>query len=200
MEFTDVLARRRMVRRFDPRRPLELPQVDRLLAAAARAPSAGNSQPWHFVVLSGPDETARLWDVTLPPQRRDGFAWPGLLDAPLLVLPVADPDLTLGRYAESDKAGSGLGADPDAWAVPYWLTDTAFATMLLLAAAVDEGLGACFFGLFRHEREVMAALGVPERCRPLGVVAIGHPLEDRPGRSADRGRRPFDEVVHRGGW
>lgn len=199
MELGDVVRRRRMVRAFtdDPVAP-EL--VDRLLDLARRAPSAGNSQGWHFVVLEGPEQTARFWDVTLPAERRDRFGWPDLLRAPVLVLPIADPDAYVARYAEPDKAATGLGVDRQAWPVPYWVVDTAFATMTLLHAVVDAGLGALFFGIFREEDRLLRELGVPEGLRPIGAVAIGHPAPDAPGRSAQRPRRPLDEVVHRGGW
>ena len=74
----------------------------------AARPSAGKAQGWHLVVLEGAD-TARFWDVTLPPERRSGFAWPGLLDAPVIALPLADPEAYVRRYGEPDKAASGLG-------------------------------------------------------------------------------------------
>src|SRR5690606_20621920 len=162
--------------------------------------SAGNSQGWHFVVLEGPEQTRRFWDVTLPEDRRAGFAWPSLLDAPVLVLPLADAGRYVARYAEPDKAATGLGEGEDAWPVPYWVVDTSFATMTLLHAVVDAGLGALFFGIFRNEAELLAELGVPDGLRPIGAVAIGHPASDEPGRSAGRARRPLSEVVHRGGW
>lgn len=200
MEFDRVIARRRMVRTFDPHRQVEPQVVDDLLAAARAAPSAGNTQGWHFVVLEGADQTARFWDVSLPPERRVGFAWPGLLDAPVLVCPVADADAYVRRYGEPDKASTGLGESADAWAFPYWLTDTAFATMSLLLAATDRGLGSCFFGLFGRQQAVCDALGIPHGFTPIGMVALGHPMADRPGRSAGRARRSPDDVVHRGGW
>jgi nitroreductase len=170
------------------------------LDLARRAPSAGNSQGWQFVVLEGNEETARFWDLTLPPERRAGFRWPALLRAPVLVLPIADASAYVERYAEADTAATGLGSGTDAWPVPYWVVDTSFATMTLLHAVVDAGLGALFFGIFRNEAQVLAELGVPDGIRPIGVVAIGHPAPDAPGRSADRPRRHADEVVHRGGW
>lgn len=191
-----------MVREFDPARPLSPDQVDALIAAACRAPSAGNTQGWDFVVLEGPDQTARFWDVSLPVPKRATFAWPGLLDAPVLVCPVADPGAYVARYAESDKAATGLGASEAAWPFPYWLTDTAFATMLLLLAVSNAGLGACFFGLFERAEVVGAALGIPADRVPIGMVAIGHPAtgRGRQGRSASRRRRSVEDVVHRGGW
>jgi nitroreductase len=200
LEFEEVVRRRRMVRAFEPR-PVPPEVLDRILTAAASAPSAGNSQGTDLVVLEGPDQTARYWDVTLPAEHRPAFRWPGLLTAPVLVIPVANPGAYLERYSEPDKAASGLGEAEDRWPVPYWQIDTAFAAMLALLAAVDESLGALFFGIFFHEAELVQALGVPEGHRPIGTIALGYAAGgDRPSASLRRGRRPFDEIVHRSGW
>jgi nitroreductase len=124
-----------------------------------------------------------------------------LLQAPVLVLPVVAPDAYAARYAEADKASTGLGGSVAAWPVPYWFVDGGMAVDAMLLAAGEEGLGAVFFGLFDRERPVLGALGVPADRRGLGVVALGHPApDDEPGRSAGRPRRPLGEVVHRGGW
>ena len=199
MEFADVVVRRRMVRSFTDE-PVDEQVLRQMLAHATRAPSAGNSQGWEFIVLQGPEQTARFWDVTLPADRRSGFRWPGLLRAPVLVLPLANAGRYVDRYAEPDKAATGLGQGSGSWPVPYWMVDTAFATMTLLHSVVDAGLGALFFGIFRNEATLLTALGVPDEFRPIGAVAIGHPAPDRPGRSSGRPRRPLDEVVHWGGW
>lgn len=194
-----------MIRSFTDE-PVAPESLERILDLANRAPSAGNSQGWHFVVLEGPAQTRRFWDVTLPPERRAEFRWPALLSAPVLVLPLADADRYVARYAEPDKAATGLGEGAGAWPVPYWVVDTSFATMTLLHAVVDEGLGALFFGIFRREAELLAELGVPQGLRPIGAIAIGHPAigtsdgATEAGRSQGRGRRPLDQVVHRGGW
>jgi nitroreductase len=198
MELGDAVRRRRMVRAFD-RRPVPSEQVDRLLDLARRSPSAGNTQPWAFVVLEGA-ETAALWDITLPADRRAAFPWPGLLDAPVLVLPLVSPDAYVERYRQPDKRTTGLGAGASAWPVPYWWVDGGMAVQTLLLAAVDAGLGALFYGLFDDERPVLDHLGVPSGWRALGAVALGWPAPDEPGRSAARGRPPLDGVVHRGGW
>ncbi len=189
-----------MTRAFDSR-PLAPGQLDTLLDLAARAPSAGNSQGWHAVVLEGAD-TRRFWDATLPEPRRATFAWPRLLDAPVLVLPLADPDAYVARYGEPDKAATGLGAGPHAWPTPYWTVDAAMAVMTLLLAAEDAGLGALFFAVFNGEQRLRADLGIPEGLQLLGAVALGHPAADghRPGRSAGRARRPASAFVHRGTW
>jgi nitroreductase len=198
MDLRAAIRARRMVRAFTAA-PVPPELVDELVDLARRAPSAGNTQPWHFVVLEG-DDTAALWDVSLPPARRSGFRWRGLTEAPVVVVPVVDPAAYVDRYAEDDKRPTGLGAGTGAWPVPYWWVDGGMAVHGLLLAAVDAGLGALFFGLFDHEAAVLAALGVPEGHRALGAVALGWPAEDEPGRSAGRGRPPLDAVIHRGGW
>jgi nitroreductase len=197
MELAELLRTRRMVRAFEAR-PVEPEVLDRVLDAARRAPSAGNSQGWDFVVLEGAD-TAKFWDVTLPEEKRASFRWQHLLDAPVIVLPIANHRAYLDRYAEPDKAATGLAIATN-WPVPYWQVDTAFATMLLLLAAQDAGLGALFFGVFRGAERLLANLGVPAGHDLIGALALGYPLGDEPGRSADRPRRSLDDVVHRGGW
>jgi nitroreductase len=188
-----------MVRAFTGE-PVAPEVVDGLVDLARRAPSAGHSQGWAFVVLEGVEQTARYWDVTLPDERRAGFRWPGLLAAPVLVVCLVRPDAWVDRYAEPDKAATGLGAGEAAWGVPYWWVDAGMAAEHLLLGAVEAGLGACLFGLFDHEAAVLAALGVPAGWRAVATVALGHPAPDEPGRSAGRGRRPLGEVLHRDGW
>jgi len=193
-----------MVRAFRPD-PIPDDVLDGVLAAARRAPAAGNSGGTDLVVLVGPEETARYWDITLPAGfARDHFPYPKLLDAPVLVIPLANAQAYLDRYSEPDKAFIGLGESTERWPVPYWMIDTAFAAMLVLLAAVDEGLSTLFFGIFDREAELLAALGVPDGVRPIGTIAIGwrDAAADaaRPGRSANRPRRPVDEIVHRGRW
>ena len=183
-------------------RPDSLPDgvLEGLVDLAARAPSAGKTQGWHLVVLEGAD-TSRFWDVTLPPERRAGFRWQGLLDAPAILLPLADPQAYVDRYAEPDKARSGLGESPESWPAPYWTIDAAMAVMTLLLAAEDAGLGALFFGVFDGEAELRAALDIPDGLELLGAIALGHAADATgTGRSADRPRRSADEIIRRGRW
>lgn len=201
--FSEVVRSRRMTRSFTSE-PLAPGTIDHLVDLASWAPSAGKAQGWHLVVLEG-DDTARFWDVTLPVERRDGFRWPRLLDAPAILLPFADPDAYVERYAEPDKAATGLGESVDAWPTPYWTVDASMSIMTILLAAEDLGLGALLFGVFRNETELRAELGVPEHLQLLGAIAIGHPDAADPdavgsGRSATRRRRQADEIVHRGSW
>ena len=191
MEFESVVRRRRMVRNFEAR-PLPPEIVTRLVANAQRGPSAGFTQGFELLVLSGPAETARYWNVSLPVEERDGFRWPGLLRAPLLIVFFAHPQAYLDRYAEPDKT-------PSEWPVPYWHVDTAFAALLTLLTAVDAGLGAAFFRTFRPG-PVRARFGVPAAYEPIGTVAVGYPAPDLPSSSVRRGRRPPADVAHRGNW
>ena len=183
-----------MVRAFRDE-PVPDDVLGRVLAAALRVPSAGNTQAVDLVVLAGPAETARYWSITLPDPA--GFRWQGLLAAPVLVLAVVSPAAYASRYAEPDKASTGLGT-VDAWAVPYWWVDGGMAVENLLLACTAEGLGACFFGLFEHERAVLDALGVPGDRRGVGTIALGWAAPDEAGRSSARPRRT--DAVHRGGW
>jgi len=197
MEFADVVRRRHMVRSFDDR-PVDPSSLERILDAARRGPSAGFSQGFEFLVLAGPDETARYWDAVLPAEARDGFAWPGLLRTPVIVVPCTHKQAYLDRYAEVDKGWTDK--DESRWPVPYWLVDTSFAAMVMLLAAVDEGLGAVFFGVGDTEA-LRREFGVLPDYAPIGAIAMGHPAaDDRPSQSVRRGRRPRDEVVHRGRW
>lgn len=188
-----------MVRSFT-NEPIDPVVVDHLVDLARRAPSAGNTQGCAHVVLAGDAETSRYWDITLPVGRRKGFAWPGLVAAPVLILALVRPDAWSERYAEPDKVATGLGDEVGAWPVPYWWVDAGMAIEHMLLGAVEAGLGACFFGMFEHEAAVLAAFGVPSGWRGVGVIAVGHPAPDSPGRSANRGRASLEDIAHRGRW
>ncbi len=199
MEFVDVVRSRHMVRAFE-RTPIPADVLERVLDLATRVPAAGNTAGLDLVVLEGV-QTAKYWDASLSADARASFPWPRLLDAPVLIVPVASPDAYVHRYAEPDKARTGLGDGVDAWSVPYWYVDTAFAAMVALLAAVDEGLGALFFGQFEHETAIKRALGIPDDRRPVGTIALGYACtEQRRSLSSQRPRRPLGEIVHRGGW
>jgi nitroreductase len=199
MEFADVVRRRRMVRDYDPDRPVPAEVRERLLAHAVRAPSAGFSQGWAFLVLESPEERERFWTATAgdgPPDR-----WlTRMRRAPLLVVPFSHKAAYLDRYAEADKGRPDR--DESRWPVPYWDVDTGMAALLMLLTAVDEGLGACFFGV-PGERvgALREAFGVPAAYTPVGCVSVGYPGSDDPrSPSLRRGRRGLAEVVHRGRW
>lgn len=203
MEFSEVVRRRRMVRNYADT-PVDPAVVDRILAQALRAPSAGFSQGWAFLLLDTPEDVALFWEATTPPGEEDGpedSAWlRGMRRAPVVVVPLSHRDAYLDRYAEPDKGWTDR--DEQRWPVPYWHIDTGMASLLILLTAVDEGLGACFFGIPPERTEAFRdAFGVPSSHTPIGAITIGHRSDDPGVRgSAGRGRRPVEEVVHRGRW
>ena len=179
--------------------PLDPEFVDSLLDLARRAPSAGYSQGVHFLALSG-ESLALFWEVT------GGGEWfadlhSGVLAAPVVVLPLADPDAYTSRYAESDKEGHGLEIAAN-WEVPFWLTDAAMATQNLLLLAEERGLGALYFGIFRNARLALDALGVPANVMQVGAVAMGWraPTDVPTGSATTRPRKAAAQVVHHHRW
>jgi nitroreductase len=197
MDFATVVRSRRMVRAYQAHRTVPDAVLDRLLQNALRAPSAGFSQGWDFVVLRRPEDLERFWTATTDPSAEPDAWLQGMRSAPVLVVCLSDPQRYLDRYAEPDKGWTDR--DEARWPVPYWDVDTGMAALLMLLTAVDSGLGACFFGVPPERREhVLAALGAPENRRIVGVVSVGHAAPDRRSPSLRRGRRPVHEVAHDG--
>lgn len=193
-----IVRARRMRRLFDDR-AVDPTWLDATLDLARQVPSAGNSQGLDWLVLDTPDATGSYWSITLG-ERRAGFTHQGLLRAPVLVVAIVDEEAYVDRYAEADKARTGLGSGAEAWVIPYWFVDAGMAIQTLLLVVEDAGMSACFFGLFDHESAVLTAFGVPAGKRAVGTIAIGHrsPDPEPPGRSASRPRRAG--VIHRDRW
>jgi nitroreductase len=199
MEFQQVVDRRRMVRNYDPDRPLPLEVLDRLMANALHAPSAGFSQGWGFLVLTDPADRDRFWAATGADDEPDDTWAQGLRRAPAIIVCFSHKDAYLDRYAEPDKGVTDR--DDSWWTAPYWDIDTGMAALLVLLTAVDEGLGACFFGVpIGTIDAVREAFGVPAGFHPIGVVTVGYRAPDRKSPSLRRGRRGADQVVHHGRW
>lgn len=196
MHLDELLARRRMIRHYLPD-PVDPRLLERILDRARRGPSAGFSQGQAFVVVTDParrSELARLCDEDAYVER--GFP-PWLSVAPVHVIVCTQPSAYERRYAEADKAAPQR---PAQWRVPFWWVDAGSALMLLLLAAVEEGLGAGLLDLRRPE-QVKALLGIPADVHPLGLVTLGYPHPDQPvTASARRGRRSFEEIVRFDAW
>jgi nitroreductase len=198
MELREAIGRRRMIRSYDPDRPVPRETVETLLSLAIRAPSAGHTQGWRFLVLDDEASRSRFWAATS--EDGPGDRWLERMQrAPVLVIFFSDRDAYLDRYAEPDKGWTDR--DEERWPVPYWHVDTGMAALLLLLAVQEEGLGACFFGV-QPERwpALFAAFSVPEALSPVGVVSLGYPAPDRRSPSLKRGRRPLAEVVRYGSF
>jgi nitroreductase len=165
-----------------------------------RAPSAGKSQGWHLLMFTN-DEVMQYWDIALPEKDRSQFAFPSLLNAPVIMLSLADTEAYLSRYSEDDKSHTGLGESLDAWPAPYWTIDASFSTMTMLHSLQDCGVSSLFFA-HAKEPQLRSAFHIPDSVQILGVIAAGYPEDaaHRPGRSAHRPRRTSDEIIHRLRW
>jgi nitroreductase len=196
MDFRSVVRRRKMVRTFLDG-AVDADVLQRILEQGQRAPSAGYTQGFEFLVLEGPEQTRRFWEATADDQSVLEGVWP----APVLVVPHASKKAYLDRYAEEDKRWEDR--DESRWPMPFWYIDAAFASMLILLSAVDEGLGALFFGLFPPTLPAFrAAFGIPDEWDPIGVIALGHPAPSDPVKSSARSRprKQLPDIVHRGRW
>ncbi|NED98744.1 nitroreductase family protein [Phytoactinopolyspora halotolerans] len=198
MEFAEVVRRRRMIRNYTDE-PVDPAVIDRLLTHAIHAPSAGFSQGWSFLRLDTPSDVRRFWEASTPPGEGTDAWSEGMRRAPVIIVPLSCKRAYLDRYAAADKGWTDR--DESRWPVPYWDIDTGMAALLMLLTAVDEGLGACFFGIPPERIPAFrTTFGVPADYTPIGAITIGHRAPDRRSPSLKRGRRALDDVVHRGHW
>lgn len=169
MDALECILTRRSIRKFTAE-PVEQGKIDLALQAAMSAPSAGNSQPWHFVLI-----TDRA-----------------LLDA----VPGFHPYAAMARQAQ---AGVLVCAEPALEKYPgYWPIDCAAATQNLLLALHAQGLGAVWVGVWPEKDRVenfRKLLGIPEGVVPHSFVPVGRP--DMPSYEAARFK---PERIHTDGW
>jgi nitroreductase len=196
MDYTQVLARRHMVRNYTGQ-SVDDDALDRIAASALRAPSAGNSQAIGVVVVT--DASVRREIAQLAGEESyvsAGFD-PWISRAPAHIVISVSEKVYRDRYSEPDKLG------PDGqmieWPIPYWWVDAGAALMAVLLTAVDEDLAAGFLGV-HSVPDLAAALRLPDDHNPIGVVTIGHPAPDRRSASLDRPRKSKDSVIHRDHW
>ena len=196
MEFSEVVRKRRMVRNFTDE-PVAPEVIARMLDLARHAPSAGFTQGQSFVVVTRPDlkqEIARICG-------EEGYVESGfhhwISGAPVLVVACTSEAAYHRRYQEADKVRDD--GTEIAWPVPYWYMDIGCAVMILLLAAVDEGLAAGFAG-FHDLDAARQLLGIPAEVTPVGVIPIGHRAPDVPSPSLKRGRVPDAVYAHYEGW
>lgn len=202
MEFRELLPRRRMVRHYAPT-PVTREQVERIVATVRRAPSAGYSQGQRLLVVTAEEGRAEIARVmsdsgwTTPEDRE-----PWLESAPVHVLVLTREDDYHERYRRDDKLVEGAEIE---WPVPFWFVDAGAELMLLLLAAIDEGLAAGLTGVEGEAAaEIRAAFGIPEDVTIVALVTIGYGAAD-PGWSAvtsrrTQPRRAPDDVVRWERW
>jgi nitroreductase len=193
MELRDAVRRRRMVRNYDPDRPVDPELLTGLLELAIRAPSAGFSQGWRFLVLDERPSVDAFWAVTSQDEPPDSWL-SGLMRAPALIVALSEKQIYLDRYAEPDKGWTDRAESR--WPVPYWHIDTGMASLLILLGAVDAGLASCLFGVPGDCWDgLRTAFAIPAGLDPVAVISLGYGAPDRRSPSLRRGRRPVAEVT-----
>jgi nitroreductase len=194
MEFSETVRRRRMVRRYDTTRPVDPAAIDAITAAMLKAPSAGFSQGTALLILDTPDDIERFRQAATPAV--DAENWLSAhIDAPVVILVLANKSAYLDRYAEPDKGFDDRREDW--WTAPYWHVDAGMAAMIGLLATVDQGLAACFFGVeITTVDPIRAAFDIPDKFWPTGVISIGY--ADEAPRNLTARRKDPSTLVHRG--
>jgi nitroreductase len=203
MELVEVLRRRRMVRNYTGD-PVDREVVERILAAGLKAPSGGFSQGARFVAVTDEATRSRIAELA---DEKDYVVQAGLEPwisrAPVHIVVASREDDYHDRYREPDKMAEGEGEIE--WRVPWWWVDAGTSIMLLLLAAIDEGLGAGLFGFVGDRNDdARELLGLPADFEIVGVVTVGHPAPEptaeRRREAIERRRRPREEVVRWERW
>ena len=197
MEFSEVVRRRRMVRNYDPANPVTRESLERIAAAAQRAPSAGFSQGQRLVIITDPARRQAMAAICHEPEYVEAGFDPWVSRAPALIVPCVSEAIYHSRYQEPDKVQDD-DTETD-WPIPYWYVDVGATVMLILLAAIDEGLAAGFLGTHRTA-DLQQELGLPADMIPVGVITVGHPLPDRRSGSLKRGWVAQDDFAHWERW
>jgi len=173
MSIPDSIQQRRSIRNYEGS---EIPDetIDLLIEAACMAPSAGNRQPWEFIVIKDPETKSKIAEAAFD---QWFISW-----ASVAIIVCADPERTAEWYGNRGR-------------YLYCIQDTAAAIQNLLLTATENGLGSCWIGSF-DERRISNLFKLPENIRPLAIIPIGHPNERPPPNPS----RPLEEVIHREKW
>ena len=170
MDLLEIIKNRRSIRVFKKQ---DVPQdiIEKLLEAARWAPSAGNVQPWAFVVASSQKMKQSL--------SMAAFGQKDLEEASVVFVVCADEKLAEQSYGVRGKS-------------LYCLQDTAAAIQNILLTAYSLGLGSCWIGAFKED-EIRQAIKAPKEMRPVALIPVGYPNE----APAARRRRPLCEIIHK---
>ncbi|MFC1770079.1 nitroreductase family protein, partial [Nitrospirota bacterium] len=169
MNTSEAIMTRRSIRKYGDDAVTE-ETIEDLLKAAMAAPSAGNQQPWHFIVIDDKDVLERIQELAPNAAMAEHAA--------LAILVIGDPS--------NEKFGA------------YWPQDCAAATENLLLAAHDKGLGAVWCGIFPRKQRVsdfIRFFDIPKQLTPFCIIPIGSPAEEKgPSERYDANR------VHKNKW
>jgi len=169
LDVFEAIKNRRSIRAYTSGK-ISDKEIEKLIDAAHWAPSAGNIQPWEFVIVRDDKTKRRLLAAALDQT--------SIEEAPVVIVVCADENRSGWRYG---SRGRHL----------YCLQDTAAAVQNMLLAAYALGLGACWIGAF-HEEMAERTLNTPRGIRPVAIVPVGHPAE----KPRAPPKRSLGEIVH----
>lgn len=196
MEFLEIVDRRRMVRNYQPD-PVPDAALERIVRVGRKAPSAGFSQGHSFVVVTDPAIRGQIAELAEESSYMAAGFDPWISRAPAHVVVCISEAAYHRRYQEPDKVNDD-GNEID-WPIPYWWVDSGAALMLVLLAAVNEGLSAGFLGV-HSTPGLKDLLSIPNDVTPIGIVTLGYPAPDRRSGSLQRGWKPEEDVIHWHRW
>ena len=170
MDLLDAITKRRSIRTYKKQ---VLPQatIEKILEAAVQAPSAGNVQPWEFVVVSSQETKLQLSEAA--------YGQKDLVESSIVIVVCADEKRAAESYGLRGKT-------------LYCIQDTAAAIQNILLTACSLGLGSCWIGAFKED-EIRAVIIAPKEMRPVALIPIGYANETPPARN----RRSISEVMHK---
>ena len=195
----DLLKQRLMVRHYTGE-PAPRDALERIVETVRRAPSAGFSQGQRLLVVDDPELLARIAAIGDDEPLEGVEPWFETAAAQIFVM-TREGDYH-DRYQRDDKLQDG---EEIVWPVPFWHVDAGAAMMLVLLAAIEEGLAAAVYGIFDDdEKELRDLLRIPDDFTLVAGISIGYPLPD-PGWSSKTSRttqrrRAVDELVHWNAW
>ena len=169
MDVLEAIKGRRSIRAFK-NEDISSETVEKLIDAARWAPSAGNIQPWEFIIVRNPEIKRNLAKAAL----NQSF----IEEAPVVIVVCADEVRSSQGYGVRGKT-------------LYCIQDTAAATQNIHLAAYSLGLGTCWVGAF-NEEEARKILEIPQGVRPVAIIPVGYPAEKPPARN----RRPLNQIIH----
>ena len=187
-----------MVRNYTDE-PVPREVVERIVARGRKAPSGGFSQGLRMVVVTDAETRSRVAELADEPEYLELGFEPWISRAPVHIVVATREDDYHDRYRQPDKVGES-GEEVE-WRVPWWWVDAGKGMMLLLLAAVDEGLGAGLFGLVGDNNDrLRELLGMPADFEVVGVVTVGHEATETRSGSRKLGWKPLEEVVRWDHW
>jgi len=170
MDILETIKNRRSIRTYK-RQDLAQQTLDKLLEAARWAPSAGNVQPWAFVIVTSQKIKQGI--------SLGAFGQKSLEEASIVIIVCADEKRAEQSYGSRGKT-------------LYCLQDTAAAIQNIMLTAHSLGLGSCWVGAFKEE-EIRKVIRAPKEMRPIALIPIGYPNEN----PAARNRRPLSEITRK---